>query len=104
MFDHLNTLEVLGAEIDGESQVDMILESLLEFYDQFKLNYILNHKNYTVSELMSALQATEGIIKPTPSLQNTEKVSSKSVPKKQKQTGKKKSKSRKGKTRPTSSI
>ena len=25
MFDHLNTLEVLGAEIDGESQVDMIL-------------------------------------------------------------------------------
>ena len=28
MFDHLNTLEILGAEIDGESQVDMILESL----------------------------------------------------------------------------
>ena len=25
MFDHLNTLEILGAEIDGESHVDMIL-------------------------------------------------------------------------------
>ena len=62
----------------------MILESLSESYDQFKLNYVLNHKDYTLSELMSALQATEGIIKPTPSVQNTEKVSSKSMPKKQK--------------------
>jgi len=33
MFDHLNTLEILGAEIDCESQVDMILESLPESYD-----------------------------------------------------------------------
>ena len=32
MFDHLNTLEILGPEIDGESQVDMILESLPESY------------------------------------------------------------------------
>jgi len=84
MFDHLNTLEVLRAEIDGESQVDMILESLPESYDQFKLNYILNHKDYSLSELMSALQATEGIIKPTPSVQNTEKITSKSGPKRQK--------------------
>ena len=103
MFDHLNTLEVLGAEIDGESQVDMILESLPESYDQFKLNYILNHKDYSLSELMSALQATEGIIKPTPSVQNTEKIPSKSGLKRQKQT-KKKSKHLKGKTGPTGGV
>ena len=53
MFDHLNTLEILGAEIDGESQVDMILESLPEFYDQSKLDYVLNHKDYTLSELIN---------------------------------------------------
>ena len=28
IFDHLNTLEILGGEIDGESQIDIILESL----------------------------------------------------------------------------
>ncbi|ONK59787.1 uncharacterized protein A4U43_C08F10690 [Asparagus officinalis] len=100
MFDHLNTLEVLGAEIDGESQVDMILESLPESYDQFKLNYVLNHKDYSLSELMSALQATEGIIKPTPSIQNTEKTSFKAGPKRQKQFKKKKPKHPKGKTGP----
>ena len=30
MISHLNTLEVLGANIDGESQVDMILQSLIQ--------------------------------------------------------------------------
>ena len=104
MFDHLNTLEILGGKIDGQSQVDMILESLQESYDQFKLDYVLNHKDYTLSELMNALQAMEGIIKPTPSVQNTEKVSSKSVSKRQKQTRKKKSKSPKAKQGPTGVV
>ena len=30
MISHLNTLEVLSANIDGESQVDMILQSLIQ--------------------------------------------------------------------------
>ena len=30
MISNLNTLEVLGANIDGESQVDMILQSLIQ--------------------------------------------------------------------------
>ena len=32
MFGHLNTLEILGGEIDDESQIDMILESLPNFF------------------------------------------------------------------------
>ena len=32
MIYNLNTLEVLGADIDGESQVDMILQSLPESF------------------------------------------------------------------------
>ena len=31
IFEHLNTLEVLGGEIDTESQIDIILESLSNF-------------------------------------------------------------------------
>ena len=40
MIYHLNTLEVLGADIDGESQVDMIVQSLPKSFKEFKLNYI----------------------------------------------------------------
>ena len=32
MISHLNELEILGAEIDGESQVNIVLMSLLESY------------------------------------------------------------------------
>ena len=38
MIAHLNELEILGAEIDGESQVDIMLMSLLESYKNFCLN------------------------------------------------------------------
>ena len=38
MISNLNTLEVLGADIDGESQVDMIRQSLPESFKEFRLN------------------------------------------------------------------
>ena len=38
MISNLNTLNVLGTDIDGESQVDMILLSLPESFKEFKLN------------------------------------------------------------------
>ena len=62
MISNLNTLEVLGADIDGESQVDMILQSLPESCKEFKLNYNMNKKIYTLSELMNELVAIEGIL------------------------------------------
>ena len=62
MISNLNTLEVLGADIDGESQVDMILQSLLESFKEFKLNYNMNKKIYSFSELMNELVAAEGIL------------------------------------------
>ena len=52
MISNLNTLEVLGADIDGESQVGMILESLLESFKEFRLNYNMNKKIYSLSELI----------------------------------------------------
>ena len=62
MISNLNTLEVLGADIDGESQVDMILQSLPESFKEFKLNYNMNKKIYSLSELMKELVAAEGIL------------------------------------------
>ena len=62
MISNLNTLEVLGADIDGESQVDMILQSLLESFKEFTLNYNMNKKVYTLSELMNELEGAEDIL------------------------------------------
>ena len=62
MISNLNTLEVLGANIDGESQVDMILQSLPESFKEFKLNYNMNKKIYSLSELMNELVAAESIL------------------------------------------
>ena len=50
MISYLNTLEVLSADIDGESQEDVILQSLLESFKEFKLNYNINKKIYTLFE------------------------------------------------------
>ena len=62
MISNLNTLEVLGVDIDGESQVDMILQSLPKSFKEFRLNYNMNKKVYTLSELMNELVAAEGIL------------------------------------------
>ena len=62
MISNLNTLEVLGADIDGESQVDMILQSLQKSFKEFRLNYNMNKNIYSLSELMNELVATEGIL------------------------------------------
>ena len=58
----LNTLEVLGADIDGESQVNMILQSLPESFKEFRLNYNINKRIYSLSELMNELVAAKGIL------------------------------------------
>ena len=38
MISNMNTLEVLGADVNGESRVDMILQSLPKSFKEFKLN------------------------------------------------------------------
>ena len=59
---NVNTLEVLGANIDEESPVDMILQSLLESFKEFRLNCNMNKKIYSLSELMNESVAAEGIL------------------------------------------
>ena len=79
MIGHLNELEILGAEIDGESQVDIVLMSLPESFKSFRLNYSMNKGSYSLAELLKELQAAEGIIGHAKSVQVAEKGSSSSA-------------------------
>ena len=55
MIAHLNELEVLGAKIDGESQVDIVLMSLPESFKNFRLNYSMSKGSYSLAELLKEL-------------------------------------------------
>jgi hypothetical protein len=59
----LNSLEVLGVEIDSESQVDIIIHSLPRSYNQFKLNVTMKEQDFTWSKLMNESIAMESILK-----------------------------------------
>jgi hypothetical protein len=79
-----NSLEVLGTEIDGESQVDIILHSLPDSYNQFRLNVTMNKQDFTFSKLMNELIAAEGILKTKVSVNMAQASSSKPKGKKKK--------------------
>ena len=76
MISHLNELEILGADIDGESQVDIVLMSLPESYKNFRLNYSMSKESYSLAELLKELQAAGGILGHAKSAQVVEKGSS----------------------------
>ncbi|XP_057948177.1 uncharacterized protein LOC131143825 [Malania oleifera] len=61
--------KILGVEIDGEIQVDIVLQSLPDSFKQFFLNYNVNKLSYSLEKLLKELQAVEGLIrKPTNAL------------------------------------
>ena len=82
MIAHLNELEILGAEIDSESQVDIVLMSLPESFKNFCLNYSMSKGSYSLAELLKELHAVEGILGHAKSVQVEEKSSSFSSTKK----------------------
>ncbi|XP_038685738.1 uncharacterized protein LOC119985521 [Tripterygium wilfordii] len=52
----------LGAEIDGQTQVDMVLETLSSSFSQFKLNFNMNKMKMSLPMLMKELQSAEQIM------------------------------------------
>ena len=50
-----NKMEILGAKIDGETKVDMILETLSNSFKQFKLNYNMNKLMMSFPKLIKEL-------------------------------------------------
>ncbi|XP_028091040.1 uncharacterized protein LOC114291184 [Camellia sinensis] len=65
MISFINILETLGADIDGETKIDVILSFLPYSYNQFILNYNMNKMIVAPLELLIMLQATEDLIKKT---------------------------------------
>ena len=63
MMSLLNELEILGAVIDKESQVEMVLQTLPDSFQQFRLNYNMNKMDLSLAKLLNELQAAESIIK-----------------------------------------
>ena len=92
MINHLNELEILGVKIDGESQVDIMLMSLPESFNNFCLNYSMGKGSYSLAELLKELQAAEGILGHAKSVQVIEKGSSSSAKKSKKKINAHKSK------------
>ena len=60
MISYANELNTLGAEIDGELEIDIIMASLPESFNQFVMNYKMN---VTLSELLNILIAAENLLK-----------------------------------------
>ncbi|KAL8133453.1 hypothetical protein AgCh_008783 [Apium graveolens] len=76
MMSRLNEIEILGAELDGETQIDIILMSLSKSFEQFRLNYNMNKRQYSLAELLTELQAAEGLFRQSVQVNVAEKGSS----------------------------
>ena len=47
--------DIHGVQIDDKSKINMVIESLLSTFQEFKVNYILSNKDVTSIELMHEL-------------------------------------------------
>ena len=63
-----NELGDLGADIDWETQNNMVLETLPPSFNHFKLNYSMNKLEWSLIELMQDLQIVETIVKGQPNV------------------------------------
>ena len=58
-----NEMKILIIEINGETQVDIVLKALLDSFMQFKFNYNMNKIVTSLTKLMSKLQMAKGILR-----------------------------------------
>lgn len=47
-----NEMKILGVDIDGQIEVDMVLETFLDSFRQFKLNYTMDKLMMSLLELI----------------------------------------------------
>ena len=84
MMGHLNELEILGANIDEETQIDIVLLSLPESFKHFRMTYSMSKMKYSLAELLRELVAAEGVVKKPVDALNTEQVSTSQAKRKRK--------------------
>ena len=51
-----NEMEIFGVEIDIETQIDMVLETLPNSFKEFKLNYFINKLMMSLTKLSRELK------------------------------------------------
>ena len=59
MISHINRTEVIGAKLQKEMKIDLILQSLLKHFNQFKVNYNMHKMDLTPVQLMHELESAE---------------------------------------------
>ena len=66
MIELFNELGDLGADIDWETQNNMVLETLSPSVNHFKLNYSMNKLEWSLTERIQQLQIARTIVKGQP--------------------------------------
>ena len=86
MISHISRAEVMGAKLQKEMKIDLILQSLPKHFNQFKVNYNMHKMDLTPVQLMhelksaeqsftelSSINFTEGFVKPKDGNKNRKK-------------------------------
>ena len=59
MISHISRAEVMGAKLQKEMKIDLILQSLPKHFNQFKVNYNMHKMDLTLVQLMHELESAE---------------------------------------------
>ena len=63
MISHISRAEVMGAKLQKEMKIDLILQSLPKHFNQFKVNYNMHKMDLTPVQLMHELESVEQSLK-----------------------------------------
>ena len=63
MISHISRAEVMGAKLQKEMKIDLILQSLPKHCNQFKVNYNMHKMDLTPVQLMHELESAEQSLK-----------------------------------------
>ena len=72
MISHISRAEVIGAKLQKEMKIDLILQSLPKHFNQFKVNYNMHKMDLTPVQLMHELESAEQSLKDPCSINFTE--------------------------------
>ena len=72
MISHISRAEVMGAKLQKEMKIDLILQSLPKHFNQFKVNYNMHKMDLTPVQLMHELESVEQSLKDPSSINFTE--------------------------------
>ena len=59
MISHISRAEVMGAKLQKEMKIDLILQSLPKHFNQFKVNYNMHNMDLTPVQLIHELKSAE---------------------------------------------